>query len=74
MLVSFRESLLDDSIADYDCRLSIATQEKLAVANRQSAISLLSKPANGPARKVHPNTLHLRVKVQRVTAHLSTVA
>src|SRR5678815_3420891 len=35
---------------------------------------LLPEPANRAARQVNPNALHLRVKIERVPAHLAAVA
>jgi len=35
---------------------------------------LFSKPTDGPAGQINPNALHLRVKVERVPAHLAPVA
>src|SRR5678809_1505325 len=35
---------------------------------------LLSEPADRTPRQIHPNALHLRVKIERVAAHLAAVA
>src|ERR1043165_9873147 len=37
-------------------------------------MGLLSEPANGPTREIDPNALHLRVKFERVLAHLAAAA
>jgi len=35
---------------------------------------LLPEPTNGPSGEIDPNALDLRVKVERVLAHLAPVA
>src|SRR6185369_4514547 len=37
-------------------------------------MDLLAKPADWTPGKVHPNALHLRVKIERVAAHLAAIA
>src|ERR1041384_5630959 len=66
-------NIADCQLPIANCRLPIGNR-KSEIGNRKSAMSLLPKLANRAAAEIDPDALHLRVKVQRVPAHLAAVA